>query len=75
MTPAVHGTGHSFKGAAAYFLHDKDGDSAERVAWKKALGRRPGNSWSTLNSMRNVEAGTLFRMAPKLKSKGEKSGE
>lgn len=49
--------------------------SAERVAWKKALGRRPGNAWSTLNSMRNVEAGTLFRMAPKLKSKGEKGGE
>ncbi len=49
--------------------------SAERVAWKKALGRRPGTAWSTLNSMRNVEAGTLFRMAPKLKSKGDKGGE
>jgi superfamily II DNA/RNA helicase len=49
--------------------------SAERVAWKKALGRRPGTAWSTLNSMRNVEAGTLFRMAPKLRNKGDSNGK
>jgi len=49
--------------------------SAERVAWKKALGRNPGSAWSTLNSMRTVEAGTPFRMAKKLRGKETKDGE
>ncbi|MGN7713493.1 helicase-related protein [Agrobacterium radiobacter] len=49
--------------------------SAERVAWKKALGRNPGAAWSTLNSMRNVEAGTPFRMTKKLKAKDSNDGE
>ncbi|MBW3099265.1 relaxase/mobilization nuclease domain-containing protein [Pseudohoeflea coraliihabitans] len=40
MVPDIAGTGHSFKGAGAYYLHDKrqDGaalhpETAERVAW------------------------------------------
>ncbi len=40
MVPDVAGTGHSFKGALAYYLHDKRGDdqsphlsSSERVEW------------------------------------------
>jgi len=40
MVPDVAGTGHSFKGAMAYYLHDKQADaqaphlsSSERVAW------------------------------------------
>lgn len=49
--------------------------SAERAAWKKALGRRPGSAWPTLNSMRTVEAGTPFRLAPVLKEKGDGHGE
>lgn len=49
--------------------------SAERAAWKKALGRQPGAAWPTLNSMRTVEAGTPFRMAPVLRAKGAGSGE
>lgn len=49
--------------------------SAERAAWKKALGRQPGAAWPTLNSMRTVEAGTPFRMAPVLRPKGAGSGE
>jgi ATP-dependent helicase YprA (DUF1998 family) len=49
--------------------------SAERVAWKKALGRTPGSAWSTLNSMRNVEAGTPFRMAKRLRAKEKKDVE
>jgi ATP-dependent helicase YprA (DUF1998 family) len=49
--------------------------SAERVASKKALGRAPGAAWSTLNSMRNVEAGTPFRMARKLKGEKAADGE
>lgn len=49
--------------------------SAERAAWKKALGREAGKAWPTLNSMRTVEAGTPFRMAPFLRSKGSVRGE
>ncbi len=49
--------------------------SAERAAWKKAAGRRPGAAWPTLNSMRTVEAGTPFRLAPKLRQRGEDHGE
>lgn len=45
--------------------------SAERTAWKKALGKRSGSAWPTLNSMRTVEAGTPFRLAPVLKEKRE----
>lgn len=34
MVPKIHAKGSSFKGAAAYLLHDKDrADSAERVEW------------------------------------------
>ncbi|HWE03570.1 MAG TPA: hypothetical protein VG326_14285 [Tepidisphaeraceae bacterium] len=33
MVPTVTATGSSFKGAAAYYLHDKDADTRERVAW------------------------------------------
>jgi len=49
--------------------------SAERAAWKKAVGRRLGSSWPTLNSMRAVEAGTPFRLAARLKVKGADNGE
>ena len=44
--------------------------SAERHARDVALGRRPNAAWSTLNSMRNVEAGTPFRLAPALRRDG-----
>lgn len=41
--------------------------SAERVAKLRALGRQPGEAWPTMNSMRNVEASSPFRLAPRLK--------
>jgi hypothetical protein len=43
--------------------------SAERAAARRLAGRTRGAAWPTLNSMRTVEAGTPFRMAPFLKSK------
>lgn len=49
--------------------------SAERAAWKKALGKKPGSAWPTLNSMRTVETGTPFRLAPVLKDRGDDNGE
>ena len=33
MVPRVAGRGHSFKGAAQYYLHDKKAQTSERVAW------------------------------------------
>lgn len=33
MVPDVAGKGHSFKGAFAYYAHDKGAATAERVAW------------------------------------------
>ena len=33
MVPRLHSKGTSFKGAAAYLLHDKEAQTAERVAW------------------------------------------
>ena len=33
MIVRVHKVGSSFKGCAAYLLHDKDASSAERVGW------------------------------------------
>lgn len=41
--------------------------SAERVAKLRALGRQPGQAWPTMNSMRNVEASSPFRLANRLK--------
>jgi ATP-dependent helicase YprA (DUF1998 family) len=66
--------------APAYYWQDyKDSQSllqsAERAAWKKALGRQAGAAWPTLNSMRSVEAGTPFRMAPVLRPKGGSDGK
>ncbi len=49
--------------------------SAERAATKKALGRQAGAAWPTLNSMRSVEAGTPFRLAPVLRARGGHHGE
>jgi hypothetical protein len=33
MVPDIAKAGHSFKGAMAYYLHDKGAQTAERVAW------------------------------------------
>lgn len=45
--------------------------SAERAAARRAAGRDTGAAWPTLNSMRTVEAGTPFRMAPVLRAKDD----
>jgi ATP-dependent helicase YprA (DUF1998 family) len=45
--------------------------SAERAAARRALGRAPGEAWPTMNNMRNVEVGTRFRLADRLKDEDE----
>lgn len=49
--------------------------SAERAAARRAAGRDAGAAWPTLNSMRSVEAGTPFRMAPVLKGRSDRDEE
>ena len=49
--------------------------SAERAAARRAAGRNVGAAWPTLNSMRTVEAGTPFRMAPVLRVKDDSHEE
>ena len=49
--------------------------SAERVAAAEAAGNLPDAAWKTLNSMRTVEAGTPFRMAPALRDKDGTNGQ
>lgn len=49
--------------------------SAEKAARDRALGRAQKSAWPTLNSMRNVEAGTPFRMAERLKLRDEGNEE
>ena len=40
--------------------------SAERAAAMRAMGRRQGDTWPTMNNMRNVEPSTPFRLAERL---------
>ena len=47
--------------------------SAEQYARNIALGRTPDVAWPTLNSMRNVETGTPFRLARALRRAGSDS--
>ncbi len=49
--------------------------SAERYARDIALGRMPKVAWPTLNSMRNVEAGTPFRLASSLRQGRNRNGK
>ena len=48
--------------------------SAERAAAMRAMGRRPGDAWPTMNNMRNVEPSTPFRLAERLRVNEEDQG-
>ena len=37
MVPKISKRGHSFKGAGAYYLHDKDASTDERVTWTQSV--------------------------------------
>ena len=49
--------------------------SAERVAADRAAGNAPKPAWKALNSMRTVETGTPFRMAPALRDRDSTDGQ
>lgn len=75
MIVRVHKTGSSFKGCAAYLLHDKDhGDSAERVGWVAThnLGTdNPQTAWRVMaaTAMKQAE----LKAAAGLKATGNKA--
>jgi hypothetical protein len=51
MIPKLHAKGASFKGAAAYLLHDKDADTSGRVAWVETvnlLTSNPQAAWRVM---------------------------
>ena len=52
MVPKIHAKGSSFKGAAAYLLHDKGcTDTAERVAWVETVNlatKNPETAWRVM---------------------------
>jgi hypothetical protein len=52
MVPKIHAKGSSFKGAAAYLLHDKDrADTAERVVWVETINlatKNPETAWRVM---------------------------
>jgi hypothetical protein len=52
MVPKIHAKGSSFKGAAAYLLHDKDrAETAERVVWVETVNlatQNPDTAWRVM---------------------------
>jgi hypothetical protein len=52
MVPKIHARGKSFKGAAAYLLHDKDrAETRERVAWTETRNMatsKPDMAWKVM---------------------------
>lgn len=51
MIPRIASGGCSFKGAAAYYLHDKAGDTRERVEWTQTLNvltQDPDKAWKVM---------------------------
>ena len=44
MVPKLAGRGSSFKGAGQYYLHDKQAETSERVAWTETVNLRTANS-------------------------------
>lgn len=43
MVPKLAGRGSSFKGAGQYYLHDKQAETSERVAWTETVNLRAAN--------------------------------
>jgi hypothetical protein len=51
MVPTITASGTSFKGAAAYYLHDKDADTRERIAWthtENLVTNDPEKAWKVM---------------------------
>lgn len=76
MVPKIHPKGRSFKGAAAYLLHDIDADTSERVAWtatKNLAVEDPEVAWRVMAATA-MNADELKRQAG-VKNTGRKSSQ
>jgi len=51
MVPRIAKRGHSFKGAGRYYLHDKNADTSERVAWTNCVNTVSDNPHTALKEM------------------------
>jgi len=76
MVPKIHPKGRSFKGAAAYLLHDIDADTSERVAWtttRNLAADDPEVAWRIMAATA-MNADELKRQAG-VKNTGRKSSQ
>ncbi len=65
MIPHIAQRGHSFKGAGAYYLHDKKSDTAERVLWTQTYNLPTQNPELALRVMAHT-AMLSFHLEPLL---------
>lgn len=74
MVPRVSKAGTSFKGAAAYYLHDKKAATAERVGWTETLNLStddPEQAWRQMaQTAKNADH---LKQAAGIKATGRKS--
>lgn len=73
MVPAITETGRSFKGAALYYLHDKQADTAERVAWTETVNLPtddPDRAWRMMAHTAMAQA--ELKAAAGIKATGRK---
>lgn len=76
MVPKIHPKGRSFKGAAAYLLHDIEADTSERVSWtatKNLAVEDPEVAWRIMAATA-MNADELKRQAG-VKNTGRKSSQ
>ncbi len=76
MVPKIHPKGSSFKGAAAYLLHDIEADTSERVSWtatKNLAVEDPEAAWRIMAATA-MNASELKRQAG-IKNTGRKSSQ
>lgn len=74
MNPRIHKVGSSFKGLAAYLLHDKDATTDERVAWVEThnMGTdNPETAWKLMiaTAMKQAE----LKKAAGIPAQGQKN--
>ena len=74
MVPDIAKTGHSFKGAMAYYLHDKGAQTAERVAWTETRNLMTDDPRAAMRIMvATAQSADELKAAAGISTKGRKS--
>lgn len=74
MVPDIAKTGHSFKGAMAYYLHDKGAQTAERVAWAETRNLMTDDPKAAMRIMvATAQSADDLKAAAGVTTKGRKS--